>query len=195
MDTMQRRICTPRCKALQGEIGWTAFVCKLMRNIPWLSVIWILRHACKTHISYITTSESCQKNRLLQVFGGSLGSILGRIWILGLLFFGEYAKSTWQFIQRGAYDCHGGFPSFCDAELGRRAGLLGNRNWSWKTPVSTSSRNRCSMLALSLMNLMVCDMWWILMASPTFTKDVELQSDSRYCDPSCTGSWIWPLQT
>ena len=24
----------------------------------------------------------------------------------------------------GAYDCHGGFPSFCDAELGRRAGML-----------------------------------------------------------------------
>lgn len=24
----------------------------------------------------------------------------------------------------GAYDCHGGFPSFCDAEVGRRAGML-----------------------------------------------------------------------
>ena len=28
-------------------------------------------------------------------------------------------------IGRGAYDCHGGFPSFCDAEVGRRAGKLG----------------------------------------------------------------------
>lgn len=141
--------------------GWfTAFVCKLMRNIPWLSVIWILRHACKTHISYITTSESYQQTVCCRYLGGHLAASLGESEYWGCFSSGSMpsppdSSSKEVPMTVMAASLHFAMPNWA-VVLGYWAtGIDLERH----VPVSTSSRNRCSMLAVSLMNLMVCDMW------------------------------------
>ena len=96
MGIMLLMIYTCRCKPLRGKIETPYEALFVPFGLHLVATFW---------------PKTLHQNQPLEVFGRLLGwaALAGPLRDLDL---------------PGAYDCHGGFPSFCDPEVGRRAGSL-----------------------------------------------------------------------